>query len=650
MIPAKNPTNFSRGSIKVVDLFVLSVLSVFLVLPVVVANPDFYAEGGTIYCYNANVGDTGVVGGVEYTAVNNSMLYDMVFPDEDYTVICTSHVTNMYGLFDNSISNINFNQPIGHWDTSNVTSMREMFRGDRTFNQDIGGWNTSKVTNMFGMFSQTDFDQDISGWDTSNVVHMTIMFSSNRYFNQPIGGWDTSNVVHMGGMFRGAESFDQDISDWDVSNVGVFHYGSHGFFSRTHMSSGFVGFSTANYDALLEKWSELDLESNPNLQFAGFHAGDSMYSLSHEVYRQKIIDDFGWLIIDGGMDPSSYTPGCTDSSADNYDSLADFDDGSCYWDSHFYEEDGTIFCPTAQSGWVGGVGGVNYTAVNDTVLKGMNPGSDDYTVICTSLVIDISELFRDTSFNQSISHWDVSGVTNMGAMFKNSYFNQDISSWDVSNVESMREMFRQTPFNQDLSGWDTKLVKDMSLMFYFAGNFNQPISSWNVSSVTDMLGVFSNALTFNQDLSSWDVSNVTRMNNMLLNTAFSISNYDSLLNAWANLDLKENVRLDVTSKYTSDSSTARQFIIDTYNWEINDEGIEGTSSGGGGGGGGGLPPADDEEDEDEFDREEDVTAGFELSTRHFLLGGALLAWVYVFYANYQNDQMRRRKTSRRLRR
>jgi surface protein len=37
------------------------------------------------------------------------------------------------------------------------------------------------------------------------------------------------------------------------------------------------------------------------------------------------------------------------------------------------------------------------------------------------------------SFNQDISNWDVSEVTDMGIMFYNAEaFNQDISNWDAS--------------------------------------------------------------------------------------------------------------------------------------------------------------------------------------------------------------------------
>ena len=114
-----------------------------------------------------------------------------------------------------------------------------------------------------------------------------------------------------------------------------------------------------------------------------------------------------------------------------------------------------------------------------------------------------------SSFNQDISGWDVSSVTETSNMFRNcSSFNQDISGWDVSSVEFMREMFQGcSSFNQDISGWDVSSVTDMYRMFSDCSNFNQDISGWDVSSATSMSYMFDGCSGFNQDLSGWCVSN-----------------------------------------------------------------------------------------------------------------------------------------------
>ena len=88
------------------------------------------------------------------------------------------------------------------------------------FNQDIGNWNTSSVTSMSGMFqSAAAFNRPIGSWNTSQVSHMSQMFQSAAAFNQPIGSWNTSQVSYMTQMFQSASAFNQDIGGWDTSQV-----------------------------------------------------------------------------------------------------------------------------------------------------------------------------------------------------------------------------------------------------------------------------------------------------------------------------------------------------------------------------------------------------------------------------------------------
>jgi surface protein len=132
-------------------------------------------------------------------------------------------------------------------------------------------------------------------------------------------------------------------------------------------------------------------------------------------------------------------------------------------------------------------------------LKEMIINGEDVTKVNTSQIIDMSGLF---TLNRGV----------------NGFFNQDISKWDVSNVTNMANMFYQTQlFNQDIGKWDVSNVTNMSNMFSMSKSFNQDISKWNVSKVTNMSGMFSDIEGFNQDISRWDVSNVTNMNKMFNN-------------------------------------------------------------------------------------------------------------------------------------
>ena len=141
-------------------------------------------------------------------------------------------------------------------------------------------------------------------------------------------------------------------------------------------------------------------------------------------------------------------------------------------DSQIYRDQNGITIKATEDAIVGEyylLNNENYLVVDIEMLVDMVLRKDDITRIVTTKVLNMVGLF------------DIMKT-------KRDLFNQDISSWDVSNVTNMAGMFWGCKtFNQDISSWDVSNVKNMFGMFDFAENFNQNLSLWDVSNVTECL-------------------------------------------------------------------------------------------------------------------------------------------------------------------
>jgi|GEM_PF-1301291 len=186
-------------------------------------NPDsaYIDTNGCVICKQYAVGDTFSLdsGNTWFIVANRAMLDSMRLNGGDFTKVCVSLVTDMSNLFFD-VNTFNFNQDIGNWDVSNVTSMAAMFHDAHLFNHDLSAWDVSNVTSMHKMFRYARaFNGAIGSWDVSKVTNMSEMLFGASSFNQAIGNWDVSSVSTVNSMFQNASSFNQDIGSWDVSNV-----------------------------------------------------------------------------------------------------------------------------------------------------------------------------------------------------------------------------------------------------------------------------------------------------------------------------------------------------------------------------------------------------------------------------------------------
>tara|TARA_B110001469_G_C9538687_1_gene267589 strand:+ start:103 stop:870 length:768 start_codon:yes stop_codon:yes gene_type:complete len=158
------------------------------------------------------------------------------------------------------------------------------------------------------------------------------------------------------------------------------------------------------------------------------------------------------------------------------------------------------------------------------------------------LIITDNNLYEMTAKNHDlITCFDVSSVTTMAPPDMPFYplfhkdFNEDISYWDVSSVTNMSFMFIScTSFNQDISYWDVSSVTNMTLMFQDCTSFNQNLSYWDVSSVTNMTLMFSgckNTIKIKKSVKSW-------IKNKYINKDNAISNMteDTLIYKYLGID------------------------------------------------------------------------------------------------------------------
>lgn len=422
-----------------------------------------------------------------------------------------------------------FNQPLNGWDTSNVVNMGNMFCSATSFNQPLDLWDVSKVEDMSNMFaSATSFNQDLSSWDVSSVNNTNGMFVVATAFNNggapgtsinPLSwGSRTGNFTNINSMFSQTTNFNQDISDWDVSKV-------------TNVGNLFAFNQSFNQN--LNSWNLTSLSSTNNMFYGAFAYNNGGVTLdwSGKTPNLNIMSGMFSAATSFNQIVLLDTANVTDMSGVFY-SATIFNQDISDWDFSHVTEIGSIFTYSSYNHDVSNWNLTSLTNMTFMFIRAtaFNNGDVPFTFISGKFLDNISNVtsmramfYEAPAFNQDVSGWDVSNVTNMYEMFSGAtVFNNNGASlnWGskTSKVTTMENMFyRANSFNQDISGWDVSSVTNMRYMFGNYGDptsFNQPITWADTSKVTTMYGMFYGANSFNQDISGWDVSGVVDMGSM----------------------------------------------------------------------------------------------------------------------------------------
>ena len=99
------------------------------------------------------------------------------------------------------------------------------------------------------------------------------------------------------------------------------------------------------------------------------------------------------------------------------------------------------------------------------------------------------------------------------------------------------------------------------------------IKDWDVSNVTNMYQLFHPMTDFDEDISNWDISNVKNMSMIFHSSGLSTTNYDHILNGWAQQTVQPNVELGAGTIHYCNSGAARESLINNHNWNIVDLGL-----------------------------------------------------------------------------
>ncbi len=303
-------------------------------------------------------------------------------------------------------------------DTSQVVSMRDMFRKARKVVPDTSTWQTSNVTNMSYLFAGAiNANPDVSKWDTSNVVNMEGMFYGAKNAVPNTSSWETFNVTNMKYLFAKTEKANPDVSNWDTSNV-------------RSLEATFYGALIA--DPVVTNWNVDQVETMAQMFERATNANP-------DVSKWKTVSVSNMMAMFAKSEKAN--PDVSNWHTDNVTNMR-----SLFEEAQSAEPN--------VSEWKTG----NVVSMRRMFRKAIhaNPNVSGWDV---SLVEDMNAMFEGAiKADPDVSNWETGNVVNFMRIFAGAVSaNPDVSGWDVSQAVFLLSMFDGAiNANPDMGQWNFK--------------------------------------------------------------------------------------------------------------------------------------------------------------------------------------------------
>ena len=429
--------------------------------------------------------------------------------------------TNLERMF-NNVNLTSFEA--GTTDTSNVTSVKEMFNNrDTLVTADLTGMDFSSVTNAYRMFYDCDALTTVTGLANSNwpvcTTFESFMQSCAVLETIDISGANFGTLAASTNFFRMFQDA-RNLLSFDMSGT---TFGPGSMFNFLY----YAGYNVGPTNSTTFDFSNSNVDQVTDMRQFMYYARYATGSIDLTSWNTSNVTNFQYAFYLVGSRWSDSTPGSTYDEANSpyFTGLNTLQTGSVTamdrmflgmhdnnrnWDFSGWDISSCTNFESAFSGTLVETLNVsNWTFATGTNLRRMFSGSPNLSSL-------------------NISGWNTTGVTSMNQLFSGlgyapitAYWNAqgglDVSHFDVSNVTDFYGTFYELDVTSiNITGWNTSSATNMGRMFYRCEQLTSlDVSSFNTTNVTDMSYMFYGLqLVTSLDVSGFNTANVTNMRNM----------------------------------------------------------------------------------------------------------------------------------------